>query len=188
MTHMNQKRVNIKYEIILIILNKKLHGRAISKNLNIPLSTIQRNIKELFDKNIIDYEVQGKNNIYFIKKNLSARKWIINAENYKLLKLFKKNPIFEIIFSNILNKFSGLIVLFGSYANFSENNNSDIDIYLETNSKKIKESIEFLNNKINVKIGMFDKKSLLIQEIIENHIIINGVENYYQKIFEEINY
>ena len=38
------------------------------------------------------------------------------------------------------------------------------------------------NSKLSIKIGKFDTKSLLIKEIIKNHIIIRGVEEFYERV------
>jgi hypothetical protein len=58
---------------------------------------------------------------------------------------------------------------------------SDIDIYIDTKDSKIKEDIEHIDSKINVKIGNYNKDSTLIKEIEKNHVIIKGIEEYYEK-------
>ena len=58
---------------------------------------------------------------------------------------------------------------------------SDIDIYLETANNKIKNKVKDINSKLSIKIGEFDTSSLLIREIIKNHIIIRGIEEYYER-------
>ena len=37
------------------------------------------------------------------------------------------------------------------------------------------------DTKLSIKIGKYDKSNLLIKEILKNHIIIIGVERYYEK-------
>ena len=84
---------------------------------------------------------------------------------------------------NFKKNFSkGMIILFGSYAKGNPKQDSDIDIYLETNDNKIKNKIKEINSKLSIKIGKFDAKSLLIKEIIKNHIIIRGLENFYERV------
>ena len=111
-----------------------------------------------------------------------SKKYVQQAENYKLLKIIQKYPELQIIIENILKTSSEkLIILFGSYAKEIAKENSDIDIYVETTKKEIKIAIENINSKINVKIGTFNKNSFLIKEIINNHAIIKGVEEFYDK-------
>ena len=74
-----------------------------------------------------------------------------------------------------------LSILFGSYAKQSAEKGSDIDIYIETKDKKIKQGLEILDSNLSVKIGEYDKKNLLIREIEKNHVIVKGVEVYYEK-------
>jgi len=182
MNHMNQNRINIEYEIIFKLLKDNAYGREIAKELGIPLTTIQRSLLELEKNNVLDVVVQGKNKVYSLKKNLMARKFVYNAENYKMAKLLLRYPNLGPIISDVLSKNkSSLIILFGSYAKFSANKNSDIDIYLDTLNIKEKKEAEMVNSKVNAKIGRFDVKSLLIKEIIINHVIIKGVERFYEK-------
>jgi len=177
---MNQNTIN---ELLLILLRENSHGREISKILKTPLTTIQRILLDLKKNNVLDYKLSGKNKIYFIKKNLTSKKYIQNAENYKFIKIIKHYPNLEPIIEKILEKCKDqLIILFGSYAKLKVKNNSDIDIYIETKDKKIKKEIELINSRLSIKIGTFDKELLLIKEIIKNHVIIKGIEEYYGKI------
>ena len=75
-----------------------------------------------------------------------------------------------------------MIILFGSYAKFIPKNDSDIDIYVETTDKNLKENIQIINNLLGVKIGEFNPNDLLIKEIIKNHIIIQGGETFYERL------
>ena len=78
-----------------------------------------------------------------------------------------------------------LIILFGSYAKGLARKDSDIDIYIETKNRNVKKEIEDIHTKINVKIGTFDSNSSLIKEIIKDHIIIKGIEDFYDKQVSE---
>lgn len=182
MIHMVQNKNNIELEIILVLLRNKIHLREIARILNESHSTILRKINELVKDNILDYKKEGKNKVFFIKNNLKAKNYIYSAEIHKLNKLLKKHPELSIIFEDIKKNFSkGMILLFGSYAKGNPKSDSDIDIYLETNDNKIKEKIKEINSKLSLKIGKFDTKSLLIKEIIKNHIIIRGLEEFYER-------
>ena len=111
-----------------------------------------------------------------------GRNFVYSAEIYKLSKLIEKYPELGVILEDIKNSLPELmIILFGSYAKGIAKQESDIDIYIETANKSIKEKIKGINSKINVKIGKFDTNSLLIKEIIKNHVILRGVEQFYEK-------
>lgn len=187
MIHMVQNK-NIELEIILNLIKDKSHLREIARSIKKSHSTVLRKINELVKENIIDYKKEGKNKVFFIKNNLKAKNYVYSGEIYKLSKLLKKHPELSIIFEDIKKSFpKGMIILFGSYAKGNEKSDSDIDLYLETTNNKIKNKIKELNSKLSIKIGEFEVNSLLIKEIIKNHVIIRGVEEYYErnKFFKE---
>jgi len=180
---MAQIKINYTYEILLFLLKKDRHGRELAKELKTSLTRVQAILTELRNINVLDYNIEGKNHIYFIKKNLVSKSFILNAENYKLAKILSKHPELEPLFQDIIKKSQcHLILLFGSYAKNTERKESDIDIYIETTNPKIKEEAQKIYDLISVKIGKFNVNDLLIKEIMKNHAIIKGGENYYEKV------
>ena len=173
---------NLDYEIILLLIRGERHLRDISKALDASHSTVLRRLNGLASENALDYKTEGKNKVFFIKKNIEGRNYVYNAERYKLSQLVKRYPALAVIIEEVLKKTDVRpIILFGSYAKFSAKEDSDIDVYVETSRKKEKEAIESINSKIRVKTGDFNPGSLLIKEIIKNHVIIRGVEDFYEK-------
>ena len=171
-----------KENIIEILLKGENHVRGISKALNINQMSISRRLKELYSENIVDFRLSGKNKVFFLKKNFESMQHIYITELHKTINIIKKYPGLRIIFEKIRkNKKIKLAILFGSYARKAAGKESDIDIYIESTDKKIKSEIADINTKLNVKIGGYDKENLLIKEILKNHIIIKGVEEYYEK-------
>ena len=183
---MVQKRDNTELDIINVLLKGDCHVRSIAKKLNESHSTISRKLNNLKKEKAIDYRKEGKNKIFFLKKNTISHNYILQAELHKLTKLLRHYPELSVIFEEITQKTDEkLIVLFGSYAKGLAKKDSDIDIYIETKSREVKKIIEEIYSKINVKIGVFDVKSPLIKEIIKDHIIIKGFEEFYEKQISE---
>lgn len=179
---MTQIKISYVSEVLLYLLNKEMHGRELAKDLKTSLTRVQSILNDLRNVNVLDYNVEGKNHIYFIKKNLVSRSFILNAENYKLAKILIRYPVLEPIFQDIIEKSRcGLIILFGSYAKGIPKENSDIDIYIETTSFKTKEEIKKIYDLLSVKIGKFNPDDMLMKEIMKNHVIIKGGEEYYEK-------
>ena len=179
---MVQKKDNLESEILLLLVKERGHLRGIAKQLDESHSTVLRKLNKMARDNILDYNTEGKNRVFSIKKNLQAKNYVFNAERYKLIKALKQYPQLGVIIDDILKKCrERLIALFGSYANFTAKKDSDIDIYIETESRKVKNDIEMINSKIRAKIGSFDLDSPLIKEIIKNHIILRGTEEFYEK-------
>ncbi|MBU2497106.1 MAG: nucleotidyltransferase domain-containing protein [Nanoarchaeota archaeon] len=180
MFHMEQK--DYKLEIINELVKSKKHARLIAKNLGTNHTIIIRKLKELTNENVVDYQEEGRNKIYFLKNTIEAKSYVFTTENYNLTKILKKYPTLRSIIEKIKeDKRISLAILFGSYAKGIPKKESDIDIYVETNKKQIKHDLEKIDARINVKIGKYDKENLLIKEIEKNHIIIKGVEKYYEK-------
>ncbi|RLE47728.1 hypothetical protein DRJ25_01645 [Candidatus Woesearchaeota archaeon] len=180
---MTQIKINYAYEIILLLLKQEMHQRELAKKLRTSLTRVQSILKELRDLNAIDYKESGRNHIYFIKRNLVSRSLILNAENYKLIRLLRKHKEMEPIFTKIIKECKKeMIILFGSYAKGNETKDSDIDIYISTTNPELKKKIQKIYDSLSIKIGKFNPKDLLIKEIIKNHTIIKGGEEYYESI------
>ncbi len=179
---MVQNKTNMDMEIILALIRERTHLREMARKLNESHSTLLRRINMLLKENVIDYTMEGKNKVFFIKGNLQARNYVYSAERYKLAKLIRSYPKLGVILDDVLKNARGrMAVLFGSYARFSAKPDSDIDIYIDTEDSKIKDDVERTNSQIRAKVGRFDVDSLLIKEIIKNHVILNGIEDFYEK-------
>ncbi len=173
---------NIEHEIILQLINGKSHVRAIAEAINEPHPTVSRKLSLLLQENAVNYESEGRNKVYFLKKNTLAKNYVLNAEHYKLTKLIKKYPPLLALVEDIQAKSpSTIVAIFGSYAKFIADKNSDIDIYIETSNSKVKETVASIHSKISLKIGPFDLHSPLIKEIIKNHVILKGFEGFYDR-------
>jgi predicted nucleotidyltransferase len=178
---MEQK--DYKAEIVLELLKAENHVRGIAKALNTNHMNISRKIKELYKENIVDYREEGKNKKYFLKKTSEAKIYVSIAENYKLLRVLEKYPSLRTIIEKIQNNNKvKMAILFGSYAKGLAKQDSDIDIYIDTEDKKLKHELEPIDSKLSIKIGRFDKDNLLIKEIIKNHVVLKGVEEYYGEV------
>jgi predicted nucleotidyltransferase len=179
---MVQKRNSLELNIVELLLRKECHVRGIAKKLNESHSTVSRKLNNLKKENVIDSRKEGKNKIFFLKKNIISRTYILQAELHKITKVLRQHPKLGIIFEEILNKTDEkVIILFGSYAKGIAKKDSDIDVYIETKNRNCKKLIEDIHSKINVKIGPFNIKSPLIKEIIKDHIIFRGIEVFYEK-------
>ncbi len=179
---MVQNRNNLDSEIILLLIKSEKHLRGMAKQLNESHSTVLRKSNRLVEENVLDYKTVGRNKVFFIKKNLQAKNYVFNAERYKLIKTVKQYPELGIIIEDLIKKTNEkLVILFGSYSKFTAKKDSDIDLYIETKSRRTKEEVESVHSKVKVKIGNFDLNSSLIKEIIKDHVILKGVEDFYEK-------
>lgn len=177
---MSQNRY--KEKIVQALLKSDNHIRGLAKELNTNQMNISRKINKLYDENVVDYKLEGRNKVFSIKKTIEARQYAYSVESHKLIDVIVKYPRLRKIIEVIRNRSDiKLAVIFGSYAKEMAKKESDIDIYIETRDRKIKEEISKIDSKLSVKIGLYNKKNLLIKEIEKNHTIIKGIEEYYEK-------
>ena len=178
--HMSQNNYNLK--IIEALLRSENHIRGLAKLLGTNQTTIARKVRELHKENILDWKREGRNKVVFLKKSLETKQYVYAVEVQKLLVTIKKYPSLRRVIELIKkNEKITLAILFGSYAKGTAHKDSDIDIYLCTTDTKLKEEVEAIDSKISVKVGNYNKDSLLIKEIEKNHIILKGIELYYEK-------
>lgn len=177
---MEQK--DYKLEIVNMLLQGRNHARGIAPKIGTNHMLVARKIKELARDNAVDFVQEGKNRAYFLKKTAEARACTFMAENYKLILVLSRYPGLRGIIEKIQkDKRVRMAILFGSYAKTMATKDSDIDIYIRTKDRNLKKELQLLDTKLSVKIGEYDKKNLLIQEIEKNHVIIKGIEEYYEK-------
>lgn len=178
--HMSQNRY--KEKVVQALLKSDNHIRGIAKELNTNQMNISRKINELYNENVVDYKLEGRNKVFSIKKTIEAVQYAYSVESHKVIDAIIKYPRLRKIIEVIRNRSDiKLAIIFGSYARGIAKKESDVDIYIETRDKKIKEEISKVDSKLSIKIGLYNKQSLLIKEIEKNHIIIKGIEEYYEK-------
>jgi predicted nucleotidyltransferase len=179
---MNHVEQNLTNEIVALLLKEDLHPRAIAERLTSNHATVLRKLRDLADNNVVDFRTEGKNNVYAIKKTLEGRNAALIAELSQQSSVVKKYPVLRGIFQAV-HEMPGLslAILYGSYAKGLATKESDIDIFIETNDTNTKKLLEQKHSLISVKTGIFDTKDLLIREIIKDHIIIRGIEVYFDK-------
>lgn len=178
-----------KYEVVLnLLVSKENHLRAIAKNLNANHMTIKRALDNLVRESILDIKQEGRNNVFSIKKSLEAKNIVLMSELYKLNMLINRHPELKQDINELKKINADIILVFGSYAKGNESEKSDIDIYIDTTNTKIINKVSSINKKFSVKIGKYDKNNPLIKEIEKYHVVIKGVELFYEKnkFFDQI--
>ena len=173
---------NLSFEIIDILLREHLHAREIAARLGTNHTAVLRRTKELVGENILDASSEGRNKAFFIKSTVEARNFVLMTELYKLTKLLKTYPELRRIVQQLQqNRRVKLAVIFGSYAKKEASKKSDIDLFVETQSRRLRKEIENIDSRLSVKIGSYDKENNLIKEIDRTHVVIKGIEDFFEK-------
>jgi predicted nucleotidyltransferase len=170
------------FEIVRELLKEENHLRGIALKVGTNPMMVSRKLEELSSLNVVDYRMQGKNKVYFVKKTTEARNFVLMAELNSLLEFIANHPSFKRVINKIQSsKEINLAIIFGSYAKGNQTSKSDLDIYIPFLDKKLKQDLENFDSKLSIKTGEYDKNNFLIKEIEKSHIIIKGVEEFYEK-------
>jgi predicted nucleotidyltransferase len=177
---MEQK--DYKLEIVLLLLKQPLHAREIARSLKTNHMTVNRKLKQLMKDNVVDYKQEGKNKRFSIKTSIEARAFVIIAEEYKLMRDTCKNPMLRRIVNKVQQDTRiSLALIFGSHAKGFAREESDIDLYLDTKDLKIRQEYQLFDEKLHIQIGELSIESALFSEMSREHIIVKGVEQWYDQ-------
>jgi predicted nucleotidyltransferase len=174
---------NLTNEIVALLLREDLHTRAIAERLDSNHATVIRKLRDLTEDNIVDFRAEGKNKVYFIKKTLEGRNAAIIAEMYKQSMAVSRYPVLRGIIRAVLEVPDiPLALLYGSYAKGLAKKDSDIDIFIEPLNTSLKKQLEQRNSSMSVQTrGLRIPGTCSSGRIIRVHIIIKGVEVYFDK-------
>lgn len=165
---------------ILALRQSSMHVRALAKEIRVSGMQASRLLKQLQDQLLVEYVREGRNKVYFLKNTIEARSALDAAEHHKLIVLLQKYPLLRGVIDDIQkDKRIKLALIFGSYAKGIAKEQSDIDIFIQTNDKTYREKLKLIDSRAEVKIGSLSVGGPLVSEINKNHVIIKGVEEYY---------
>ncbi len=179
--------MNLNEYKVLELMNKlkrPVFFRELSKKSGVSIGGTQQVLKNY--SNFIEKKTEGKNTYYSLKKNLETLylKKIIELQKAQIF--IRNNPKFKELFNYFIEN-NIYCLVFGSYAKGKFNKNSDIDIFILSFKKPPEHLCPVKAHLINLTKTQFEsalkKKETLIKEVIDNHIIINGVD-YFANILE----
>lgn len=162
-----------------------LSASELSRKTKIPQQTITRNLNMLSAKGLLEYELVGKNKMFYFDLKKETSIIILKVlELHKSLKFYTNSRKTSVIIDEIL-KLYGCFLVFGSYALGTRTEKSDLDLLVIGNKKKAFEELKqryFLD--INAHFMSFDefKKRLydqepLLIEIQRNHVLFGKTED-----------
>lgn len=158
------------------------HTRGVARLLGVNHMSVSRGIGALLEANVLDYREEGRNKVFFLKNTAEARNYAFMAESCRLIKALERYPELRKVVEGVqADARIRMALVFGSYAKGTAKRGSDIDLYIETRDAGVKRDAERLDSRLSVKIGPYDRKSMLIREIEKSHVIIKGIEDFYGK-------
>ena len=176
------KRKDIKQtirEYFFVNPTAKLRVREIERTLKLSLPSVIRYCRELERESILTTIKTG--NVNFYTANRGSEKYLLEKKLFNIKKIYELGLI-EYLRRELSNP---PIVLFGSFAKGEDTEESDIDLYIETPSKK-RVGLEKFETLFKRRIQAFWHKNL--NEISNHHLannIINGITlNNYIEVFK----
>ena len=183
---LNRNKLKILGEFS-IHYTRRIYGRDIAKKLRMNQKTVSNILNELEKEHILKFTREGKNKYYYLNEFYPYIREIIQLiETQRKINFLEKYEKLKDLFLKLEKRAEGILIIFGSYANFSANEKSDLDIFVIGNIRDIEDLEELYNVKINIVKSnkkKFDKKEHIIKEIIKNHIILKGVEGFVELIW-----
>jgi len=169
--------------------DNRIYGRAIAQKYDLNQKTISNILNKMEKEGILKFKREGKNKYYFLNKNNSNIKGTLQlVEISKKINFLKKHIKFKGLFEKLEEKTSGILIIFGSYAKDIEKKDSDLDILVIGaigGIKELEDSFKIDLNIVKIKQAKFNKNEPFIKEIIENHIILKGVEEFIDLIWQQ---
>ncbi|HLC65266.1 MAG TPA: nucleotidyltransferase domain-containing protein [Candidatus Nanoarchaeia archaeon] len=173
---MKRRNINIKEKIkahFYLYPTAKLRVRQIEKELKLPLPSVIRYVKELTDEGFLKKSRIG--NVVFYSADRTAKAFLLEKRLFNIKSLHNSGLV-DFLVEELSNP---AVVLFGSYSKGEDIESSDIDLYVETPSKKevnLEEFEKVLKRKIEVLVykSIDEIKNKDLTNNIINGIMVNG--------------
>ena|SRR3989344_2589587 len=157
----------------------KLRVRQMEREIKIPLPSAIRYTKELEQEKILKSTVIA--NVNFYSADRTSDTFLLEKKLFNIKYLFSSGLI-----NNLIEELSNpAIIVFGSFSKGEDIEKSDIDIYIESPTKK-QVNLEKFERKIGRKIQIFIYKNIneVNNKNLANNIINGTILSGFIKIFE----
>ncbi len=168
----------------------RFYLREISRLTKLPLKTCQNVLMALEKAKVLRSKIEGKNKYFSLNlENIKTKSYLLQAEIYQTDIFTEKYPQFKMFLKSI--KTTAPIIVFGSFAKFTADKDSDLDVVV-ISEKKLKPPfhlLPFKPHQVNLTEKTFlkslEEQEDLIKEIEENHVILNNHSFYVNIMWRE---
>ena len=171
---------------------KQFYLREISKLAKIPVKTTQGALATLEKKCVLKSSLRGKNKYFRLNiGNIQTKLYLMQVEVFKAVLFIDKYPLFKMFLKEV--KTRSAIVVFGSFAKFAADKESDLDLLIVLKEGEEQRPLPFhlLPYKVH-EISLaepsfmksLEKQETLIKEIEENHVVLNGHSFYVDAMWD----
>jgi predicted nucleotidyltransferase len=189
---MYQKR-NKELDIISLFSGNykaKFYLRQISKLTKLALKTCQNTLFILEQNRILKSQIEGKNKYFSLNlENIQTKSILLQTEIHKTDLFLDKYPQFKTFLKELKTNIP--IIIFGSFAKFTADKNSDLDLLI-ISEKELGLPFHLLSYEAHI-VNLSEKSFIeavkeqeaLVKEIEEKHIILNNHSVYVNIMWEQ---
>lgn len=167
----------------------RFYLRQISRLAKLPLKTCQTALMNLEKDKILKSKIEGKNKYFALNlDNIKTKSYLLQAEIYMTDIFLEAYPLIKTFLKSLNTNIP--VIVFGSFARLKADKDSDLDLLI-VSGKKQKLPYHLLPYKVhqvNISESSFSKavkeQENLIEEIEENHIILNNHSFYVNVMWE----
>lgn len=169
---------------------KSIHLREIARETGVDVKSVQIQLQKLEKINVLSSVRKGRNKEYTLNlNNIIIKYYLIMAESFNSVIYLKKHFLIKKILDEIGTKIDDPLILFGSFVKGGYTKESDIDLFV-ISEKKIDKNLvlktsDLINKEISIKssnkaqfLNGLRNKDPLINEIISNHVILKGIDEF----------
>ncbi|MEM7816015.1 MAG: nucleotidyltransferase domain-containing protein [Candidatus Aenigmatarchaeota archaeon] len=160
-------------EFFFLNPTSKMRVRQVEKELKLPLPSVIKYCRELKNEGILTIAKIG--NVVFYTADRSSQRFILEKRLFTIRRVYDSGLI-DYLKEELSNP---VVVLFGSCSRGEDTEKSDMDIYIETKSKK-EINLEKFEKNLQRKIQVFrhssfkEVKNTFLANSIINGIVLNG--------------
>lgn len=159
--------------------NKEVHGRGLVKKINLSQKAIALTLDELEKQGILKSRKEGNMKYFRLNTdNPQLNDVLLSAEIMKKMQFFEKHRKI----ANIFKQDTRIVGIFGSYASEQQTKTSDIDIFIIGDKKANDYDKQGKIYDLDISIKYFKEndftKNNLVKEIVSNHVLIAGAEQF----------
>ncbi|MGM5481173.1 MAG: nucleotidyltransferase domain-containing protein [Nanobdellota archaeon] len=166
--------------------DRSFYGREVSKLLSVSSRTSAKLLDDLEHKGILTSTYKGRTKLFSLNDSFLTRCYLQLAEYHKRIVFLEARPVLQEIASELSTIVEGMVVFFGSRVKGLEKDDSDLDVLIVGNYDEL--MVKHCSKKYNIEIDVknYSKKQILsrkssdilLKEVIKNHIIIQGIEDF----------
>lgn len=172
------------------------HGSEIAKSKGMNQKTVSNTLNRLETEGLLKSKTVGKNREFNLNLDDRERvkRFLLALENARVIRFLDEHRRIREVVTGMAFPSTKIVIIFGSYAKANHKKDSDLDILIvgDYSTQETKRISELYGIKVNVK-GMnpegfrqaLRKKTIFIREVISDHLIVKGVEDYLELVLSE---